>query len=528
MAKHAKTKLMKRLHVRLASPKSFSTALLMLVVVGFVGYLGYRLIASFAAGAPSVKLTIRDNTNAAIGTVTQSSTTFNPPAAPTYTVKQFDDLQFAWSTGNVSTCKKWRDWSNDDGSPQGYVLASSGSSDRGIRDTATATQKDIYLTCDDSANASDDVSVHILVNVTAQPVTTPPSSPPPSNPPASTPPASTPPASNPSNGGDTGSNGGSGSTSTGSSDSSSSTGTGSGSAGSSSTGSHSSSGSTAARTSNGAPVVTAAPTASDPGPNAPDNFTANSNVVGVILSWTAASGGDGALTYSIDRSTDDATWTNVATSLTGTVYADTSSDFSTAYTYRIQAIDAKNVGSPYIQTQITTQDFSSNVTSGGSNITSDDGVITAVIPAGAVDSSASCAIVSQSMDAKSSKGSPTIVAGPYNLACRTSDDNTITSFNSPVTFSAKISSALAKKYHGFTAESQSGSKWSVIKGSKYTSKDGTVSFSLSSDALFGIAASKGTSLAVWLTIVFFLAIVGAGGYVLYKRKDAIVEWFYQH
>ncbi len=69
------------------------------------------------------------------------------------------------------------------------------------------------------------------------------------------------------------------------------------------------------------------------------------NVIG--LSWSAGSTNGGAITgYKIQRSTDGSSWSNVVadTGSTGTTYSNTGLTASTAYHYRVAAINAAGVG----------------------------------------------------------------------------------------------------------------------------------------------------------------------------------------
>ncbi len=107
-------------------------------------------------------------------------------------------------------------------------------------------------------------------------------------------------------------------------------------------------------------------------PAAPSNLTATAISSSQInLSWTASSnnGGSPITGYQIQRSTDNGTtWSAVQpnTDSTATAYSDTGLAASTAYAYRVSAINTDGTGSPSNVTSATTQ---SDISFGYSNST---------------------------------------------------------------------------------------------------------------------------------------------------------------
>jgi hypothetical protein len=94
----------------------------------------------------------------------------------------------------------------------------------------------------------------------------------------------------------------------------------------------------------GATASFASLTVSTPGaaPAAPTGLTAMaSSSSQIYLSWGAVSGATG---YSVQRSPDGATWTQLASGLTATSYADAGLQAATTYYYRVQASNAAGSG----------------------------------------------------------------------------------------------------------------------------------------------------------------------------------------
>lgn len=265
-------------------------------------------------------------------------------------------------------------------------------------------------------------------------------------------------------------------------------------------------------------------------PSTPGNFSANSNVIGTILNWSLSSGGSGAITYSIDRSTDQVNWESAATSLSGSTFADTGTSYGTLYYYRIRATDTAGNSSDYSLAQVTTETYSPNANSGNNQtITSDDQNVNAMIPTGAIATDAACAIVTQSEVQSSAKTKLRLILGPYLLICRTSDGSVINNFSQPIQYVVSVPANMVKTYRNFDiAQSKTDSPdWKNIKAS-YDSKAHSLKFSDSNADTFAVSAQTKTPIASYVSIGLGVLALGALGYFGYKRKDQIVEWFYRH
>ncbi len=253
-------------------------------------------------------------------------------------------------------------------------------------------------------------------------------------------------------------------------------------------------------------------------PGAPSNFAATvsgSNAV-VELSWINPSG-SGFSGVEVDRSVDQVSWSTLASSLTSEGYEDSTVDFSVHYYYRISAMAAASLRSPYVYADATSPSFRSNASgSGNSTYTSDDGLATVSIPTGALSASADCSLNMPTRSEAVPFGK-SIVLGPYTIVCKNAASVIVTSFLQPLKWTLNVK--------GKSIQPSAPSIYAVypnghlvhISGSKYDSKIGAVTFqSKTSDAIVALAAasldlSLGTigfilmAIAVTAGIVFVLA-----------------------
>ena len=90
-------------------------------------------------------------------------------------------------------------------------------------------------------------------------------------------------------------------------------------------------------------------------PDAPQNVTGIADGTTINLSWEAPDS-DGGVTisgYRVESSTDGETWTEAASSVTGTAYVHTGLTLETTYRYRISARNSEGLGTPSDTTRVT-------------------------------------------------------------------------------------------------------------------------------------------------------------------------------
>jgi titin len=90
-------------------------------------------------------------------------------------------------------------------------------------------------------------------------------------------------------------------------------------------------------------------------PDAPKNLTGIAAGTTINLSWEAPES-DGGVTisgYRVESSTDGETWTELASSVTGTAYAHTGLTLGTTYHYQVSARNSEGLGTPSDATSVT-------------------------------------------------------------------------------------------------------------------------------------------------------------------------------
>lgn len=248
------------------------------------------------------------------------------------------------------------------------------------------------------------------------------------------------------------------------------------------------------------------PAADTTPPSVPANFVATMDGTVVKLGWEAATDNSGSIKgYQIDRSTDQTNWQNLASDYTDTSYSDLNAAFSTHYYYRLRASDNAGNNSDYTKVDITTGQFKPNANAGGTTITSDDGLVTVEIPAGALSGDASCTVTLSSQNADSlNTGSQHVVAGPYALVCKTSSGDNVGQFNQAVKVTITLGADSVKHYTYFKPVffDDGSSKWTSGKGT-YTAKSRTMQFATQKVLEFAVVGKKRTGIAayVWTFIV---------------------------
>ena len=96
----------------------------------------------------------------------------------------------------------------------------------------------------------------------------------------------------------------------------------------------------------GTPSEAVSQTAQVVAPGAPEGLAAAAHGITINLSWDqpASDGGGEISGYRIESSPDEDTWTNLATSVTGTTYAHTGLELATTYHYRVSASNSTEEG----------------------------------------------------------------------------------------------------------------------------------------------------------------------------------------
>ena len=247
-------------------------------------------------------------------------------------------------------------------------------------------------------------------------------------------------------------------------------------------------------------------------PSTPENFSADiaSSKV-VVLKWDAATNADH---YLLSRSTDNTTWEEIANT-TQTTYYDEGAAFSTTYYYQLQAVNASGQKSGTAIAQVTTEAFKSS----SNTITSDDKLVTAKIPEGAISGDFSCTITtSDTSDTEMQKGQ-SLVLGPYDLLCVTEDGDVVADFEKAVPITMKLSS-VAGSYKNVTVQTLKNGSWRTTKF-KYDEQKQQMSFSLTSATSFATFGEKQKS--IWGTIgtiFLIMLLIGAAvaGFLWWRRR----------
>ncbi|MEK7594389.1 MAG: fibronectin type III domain-containing protein [Patescibacteria group bacterium] len=258
-------------------------------------------------------------------------------------------------------------------------------------------------------------------------------------------------------------------------------------------------------------------------PTAPTDLSAVEGTSGGIdLSWAVSTDDTAVTGYVIERSDDDGTtWTTLSDSATDTTYNDNTTEFSAKYTYRVSATDAAGNASDYSVADITTSSFSANAFADKeSTIESDDGVVSVKIPAGALNEDAACEI-DQTNDKTLSK-SNNVLAGTYELVCKSSDGSQVDKFNKPVQFKVAVNKKLLKDKPQLYA--YNGSKWTNSK----LKLDSDHNFNFSTDSPKPFAVVGASSGMVWWKILLGLfLLIGAiyGVFTWIRRRKQLTSYY---
>ena len=208
-------------------------------------------------------------------------------------------------------------------------------------------------------------------------------------------------------------------------------------------------------------------------PSAPTDLTATNNADSktIQLGWKEGSDDRVVKGYLIERSTDQQTWETLEQSYAGTSYEDATVNFGKKYYYRLATVDEAGNKSGYINAEATTDDFSANaVVDQEARITSEDGTVTAIIPANSLSVDAFC-IVQTTTDLGPGAQGYRLVGGPYELVCRDKDGVTLDSYGNPVNFEFDLSKLSTKNTKGIEYYGKKDNDWGKLKIASHDAKN---------------------------------------------------------
>ncbi|HEY1064313.1 MAG TPA: UBP-type zinc finger domain-containing protein [Candidatus Saccharimonadales bacterium] len=244
----------------------------------------------------------------------------------------------------------------------------------------------------------------------------------------------------------------------------------------------------------------------------PANFSADiaSHKV-VVLTWDAAANADH---YLISRSTDGATWQEIANTKL-TAYNDEGAAFSTTYYYQLQAVGADGKKSEILRAQVTTEAFESS----SDTVTSQDKLVTAKIPEGAIEGNYSCTITMAEDDAVDAPDGLSTLLGPYDLLCVTEEGDVVRDFDKAVQLTMKLASVSAG-YENISVQTVSDGKWKAANA-KYDEESQQATFAMTEAVSFSAFGEKQRSLIGIIMLIFFvLLLIGAvvAGFLWWRRR----------
>ena len=264
-------------------------------------------------------------------------------------------------------------------------------------------------------------------------------------------------------------------------------------------------------------------------PTTPTGFTATvgANAV-VLLSWNPS---NGVQSYTVERSVDQASWSQVNSGITSNTFSDSSTGFGIHYYYRLSAVDAADSTSGYAYADVTTPNFSDNTNSSNSStFTSDDNVASAVVPSGAIADTADCSVDANTTQVNS-KGKLRVVVGPYQLVCKDASGNAISAFLQPIDWTLNVKGRLKGlgKPLGYTTDQNN--NLTAIPRSVFSSSDNLIKFSTTTAnpvlAMAPVNASIPWNLIAVLLLTFGV-IAGVGSIILRRsRRQGYQEYLRQ-
>ncbi len=247
-------------------------------------------------------------------------------------------------------------------------------------------------------------------------------------------------------------------------------------------------------------------------PNTPTGFTASTdqNSVVVNLTWDSPQSGSAVSSYELDRSSDNGgSWQILSKDIQNTFFTDLYANFSTHYLYRLTAKNSSGT-SGYAYADITTSGFTANAGPlESTTLKAPGGIATAVIPKGALDQTAACALAINPILASPDVKNYIPVAGPYTVSCKTQSGSIVQSYAKPLQITINTANPTFNKYknlayYGQVTVSQ---HWSAMTATT-NAANRTASFSLTNGYSF-IAMGETAHAPWWIGLLVVLLIIGA-------------------
>jgi peptidoglycan hydrolase-like protein with peptidoglycan-binding domain len=244
----------------------------------------------------------------------------------------------------------------------------------------------------------------------------------------------------------------------------------------------------------------------------------------VQLAWQEAKDDRGIRNYVLERSLDDKTWNTLSDSITATSYTDKDTAYTTQYYYRVKAFDGAGNGSGYARAQIKTGSFSANASAGNeTSLTSEDSLVTVVLPAGTISGDANCSVVLDMSNQNLINATKLVlVAGPYSLVCKDSSGADITVYNSPGSVQMLLTKDQIQKFVKQQAYQfdTAASRWVQIKDAKFDKKKGAFSFAVAGSTQFAVLGKVKPGPPWGLFSFLFLLLLGGGGFFIVRLRQA--------
>lgn len=272
----------------------------------------------------------------------------------------------------------------------------------------------------------------------------------------------------------------------------------------------------------GAAAPTPVPVPNDTAaPSVPGDFQALASGTNALvnLRWTAATDAN-TVTYHLERSLDQVTWTVVGAAIPELAFTDETVAFGVRYYYRLSAVDVAGNASAYVTTNARTGNFEANSnTSDVGNFISTDEIAAVEVPAGTFATNAKCTV--ELSAARLATDGRTAVAGPYSLVCKNVAGDVLDTYNKPVNWSFALKTKLKGSPKLVVVSQDSSGSIADVKSAAYDSKTHTMRFSqatATTTAVLAVKAGAGISpsfIAIFLLVI--LLIVGV--IILMLRKN---------